>query len=177
MCITFATMGWLVNVARAKGSSTLVLENGDRVLKNHIAFAVLGYLIGLVFLFFIGLGFYFGWDSAPDKTWTSYIFPVLMLLALLYGFIYITFYYYNHRVIYNSETITAYDAWGRAKTIRWTDLKDADVNVFMQEIRLYSKQDGRIVMGRYLYGLDDFSQEFATHHPYLVQRILDKPLY
>ncbi|TJZ62932.1 hypothetical protein FAZ15_01110 [Sphingobacterium olei] len=34
MFITFATMGWLINVARAKGSSTLVLENGDRVLIN-----------------------------------------------------------------------------------------------------------------------------------------------
>ncbi|TJZ62923.1 hypothetical protein FAZ15_01040 [Sphingobacterium olei] len=170
-------MSWVINVARAKGSSTLVLENGDRVLKNHIFFAILGYLIGFIFLFFVGLGFYDSWELAPGETWTLYIFPAIMLLALLYGFIYITFYYYNHRVIYNSETVTAYDAWGRAKSIRWTDLKDAEFNVVMQEIRPYSKQGCRIVMGRYLYGLDDFTQGFATHHPYLVQRILDRPLF
>ncbi len=175
--VTFAIMGWVISTARKKGSYVQALENGEKMLKNHVIFAILGYFCGIVFLFFIGIGFYFGWETTPNETWSSYIFPVFVLLALLYGFIYITFYYYNHRVIYNSESITAYDAWGKAKSIKWEDLKDAEFNSNMQEIRLYSKQGHRIKMSCLLYGLKDFQLEFAIHHPYLVQRILDKSLF
>lgn len=165
-------MAWVVGHAKAKSSSIKTLNNGDIVLKNHIVFALLGYFIGLIFLFFLGLGFYFGWESNPDDTWVSYIFPVVIMLLLLYGFVYITFYYYNHRVIYNTTSITSYDAWGRNKSMKWSDIKDAEFNANMQDIRIYSKQGYRIVMSAYLYGMDDFRNEFFKHHPYLLQRII-----
>lgn len=174
---TFAIMGWVIHTAKKKGSQVQVLRNGDNILKNHIIFAILGYSLGILLLFFIGLGFYFGWEAKEHETWSSYIFPVIVLLAILYGFIYITFYYYNHRVVYDTKKITAYNAWGKAKCIKWEDLKDAEFNKNMQEIQLYSKQGERIRMSCFLYGLKEFEREFANHHPYMVQRILNRDLF
>src|SRR5690606_9278985 len=174
---TFAIMGWTIGLAKKKGAHFQVLANGDKMLKNHIIFAILGYFLGILLLFFIGIGFYFGWETKDNETWSSYIFPIVVLLAILYGFIHLTFYYYNNRVIYNAEIITSYNAWGKTSCIKWEDLTDAEFNKNMQQIRLYSKQGERIKMSCFLYGLNDFEREFASHHPYMIQRILNRSLF
>lgn len=170
--LTILLMAWVIYYAQKKASTTILLENGDTVLKCHIVFGILGYACGLLLLFFLGLGLYMGWGFDEEKSWLSSIFAIITTVAILYGFVFLTFYYRRHQVVFNDVNIEVFDAWGRSKRVHWGAIKNAEINVNMQEIRLYTEDGTCLKMSLHLYGLDVFRAEMYKHKPYLVQRII-----
>lgn len=160
----------LVKAFAKQKSMTLGLNaEGMKVLKCHIIYGILGYLCLLLFIVSIGIIYYFGWGN--DLQLTDYAIIFIMIGLIVYGAIYMISYYYNHRVAYDHHSIYVYNAWGKCKIVQWKDLKDVTVNTTMQEITLYTKDAVRVKMSIILYGLDDFKNEFAKHHPYMAARL------
>ncbi|WDF67833.1 hypothetical protein PQ465_16215 [Sphingobacterium oryzagri] len=172
LTLTGLIMAAIAYYAKKKANTTAVLANGDKVLKCHIAFGILGYFCGLLLLFFLGLGFYFGWESGENDGLASNIFIFITFLAIVYGFIYLLFYHRNHRVVFNEHSVEVFDAWGRSTCVSWDSIANAEVHTGMNEIRLYTEDGTRIKMSTMLYGLDTFRAEMYKHKPYLVQRTI-----
>lgn len=161
---------WTFARARIKENSFENTLHGVKILKNHALFAILGYCIGLIFIFFIGLGYYFNWDMGEDSSWGSILFSTLFMACLFYGFLYTTNYYHNHKVYLGENKISVINAWGKATTINWDEIKDADFDKTRHEICLYAQDGTRIRISGLLYGLPAFHAELAKHKPYLVAR-------
>lgn len=163
---------WTFALARKKENSFENTQHGVKILKNHILFAILGYCIGLIFVFFIGLGYYFNWDMGQDSSWLLILFSALLMASLFYGFLYITNYYHNHKVYIGENKISVINAWGKAKTINWDEIKDAEFDKTRHEIRLYAQDGTSVCISGLLYGLAAFHAKLAKHKPYLVARTL-----
>lgn len=151
--------------AKQKSMTVGLNAEGMKVLKCHIIYGILGYFCLLLLIFSVGIIYYFGWGSDPKLT--DYIIACIMIGLIVYGAIYMISYYYNHSVAYDHYNIYVYNAWGKCKIVQWKDLKDVTVNTTMQEISLYTKDTVRVKMSMILYGLGDFKNEFAKHHPYM----------
>lgn len=161
---------WTFARARKKEN---VFENtlhGTKILKNHSLFAILGYFIGLIFVFFLGLGYYSNWNMGQDNSWSSILFSALLMASLFYGFLYTTNYYHNHKVYLGEHNISVINAWGKAKTIHWDEIKDADFDKNWYEIRLFAQDGTKLNISGLLYGLAEFHAKLAKHKPYLVAR-------
>lgn len=167
--LTFIIIAFVLKYAKKRSLSIAQTANGNRVLKCHIIFAILGYMCLLLFIGFLGIILYFGLGSHDN--WSDYIFSTIIIGLFIYGGLYLTKYYYNHRVEYNNNDLTVYNAWGKYKTITWKDVNDFSINTNMQEITLYTKDGRKAKISMIIYGLDDFKKEFVSHHPYMATRL------
>ena len=163
-------IAWVTNYTKKKSKQIDVLPDGKRVLKSHIIYGILGYLLLLTFMFFVGLGFYFNWDLETTDSWKDFIFPFLLMAGILYLAVYTTSYYYKHKLLFDSDEIIIINAWGNSKSMKWDELKDVEFNNMMQEITLHAKDGKKLKFSCILYGVDVFKAEFVKHHPFMIEK-------
>ncbi|SEL40518.1 hypothetical protein [Parapedobacter koreensis] len=165
---TVSTLYWWTN---QQGNNATAVSPGVTLLKNNVFFAILGYVCAAMFVGLIALASFVGLGDEDDFWYAIASFAIVLPLTG-YGCFYCLAYYRRHRVELTAGGMTVYDAWGCSKTAAWADIKSADFNSFMNEIRVYTKDGERLRISSLLYGLDVFRAELAKHHPYLVQRTL-----
>ncbi len=156
-----------------QAKTAMTIAPGITLLKNNIIFAILGYVCAALFVGILALVGTVGLGQGDDVLYAVISLAVILPLTA-YGCYYCLSFYRRHRVELAEGGLTVYDAWGRPKAAAWAEIKNAEFNGFMNEIRLYTKDGRRLRICAFLYGLDIFRAELAKHDPYLVQRTIPK---
>ncbi|MGN0002642.1 MAG: hypothetical protein ACI35V_04330 [Sphingobacterium composti] len=169
--LIFIFIGWVNSNTKKKSLHVEVLSDNKKLLKSNVIYGILGYFTIILFLFFIALGLYLDWDMGENPSILDFVFSGTMILGILYIAIYLTMYYYNHRVIYDFNSIIVYNAWGKSKSISWNDINDVEINNTMKHILIRSKTGEYVKISSIIYGLESFKMEFAQHHPFMAQQL------
>lgn len=119
---------WWTN-RQAKIATSIV--PGITLLKNNVAFAILGYLCAALFLGMLALVGTVGLGEGDDVLYAIISLAVILPLTA-YGCCYCLAYYRRHRVELSEDSLTVYDAWGRSKTAAWSEIRNAEFNGFMK---------------------------------------------
>ena len=85
--------------------------------------------------------------------------------------IYSLLYYYNHKVVYNSNEIIVHSAFKNCKIIKWENISDVTFNAGMNEYTFYTSENTKVKISSLFYGLEDFKNEFIKHNPFLVEKM------
>jgi|SRR5690606_9526106 ABC-type multidrug transport system fused ATPase/permease subunit len=164
---------WIRSYAKKKGNEVIILSDDKKQLKSHIIYCIAGFLCVITFLGLLISLIYsnFEIDLNTKEPITSYfiIYGVLFMFAALGT--YSLLYYYNHKVVYNSNEIIVHNAFKNCKIIKWENISDVTFNAGMNEYTFHTSENTKVKISSLFYGLEDFKNEFIKHSPFLVEKM------
>lgn len=164
---------WIRTYAKKKGNEVIMLSNDKRQLKPHIIYAICGYICLVIFLALLTAFIYSGFETTTNykETYmTSTLVYSVLFMFLVFG-IYSLLYFYNHKVVYDSNEIIVHSAFKNCKIIKWKNINDVTFNAGMNEYTFRTSENTKVKVSSLFYGLNDFKSELKNHNPFIEEKI------
>lgn len=133
-----------------------------RINKLYGLFGVVLVLLGFVFLIVIPL--------TVDRD-SSMIIMIILMLFIMWGIgIACLLYYKNHKVTYNTSTITVTSVYGKTKSISWSDITDIHFSAFSGLLTICDKRE-KVKIHQHMVGLSSFMDKIASETKWTAEEL------